>query len=42
MREVGEALDPTLKETAKGGLAANKTGKAIKKKLFSNILEDED
>lgn len=42
MREVGEAMAPTLKETAKGGLAATKTGKAIKKKLFSNMIEDED
>lgn len=42
MREVGEAMAPTLKETAKGGLAATKTGKTIKKKLFSNIIEDED
>ena len=42
MREVGEAMAPALKETAKGGLAATKTGKAIKKKLFSNITEDED
>lgn len=34
MRDVGDAMHETLKETAKGGLAATKTGKEIKKRLF--------
>ncbi len=42
MREVGDAMSSTLKETAKGGLAATKTGKAIKKKLFSSVINEED
>lgn len=43
MREVGDAMSSTLKETAKGGLAATKTGKAIKKQLFATrIVEEEE
>jgi L-serine dehydratase len=34
MREVGDALSVSLKETAQGGLAATATGLAIKKKIF--------
>lgn len=34
MREVGEALAVSLKETAQGGLAATATGFALKKKIF--------
>lgn len=36
MREVGDAMSSNLKETAKGGLAATKTGKAIAKRLFQS------
>lgn len=34
MREVGEALPSSLKETAQGGLAATPTGLAIKQRVF--------
>lgn len=34
MKEVGDAMHPSLKETAQGGIAATKTGK----KLFSEIF----
>jgi L-serine dehydratase len=34
LREVGEALPPSLKETAQGGLAASPTGQALKQKIF--------
>jgi len=34
MREVGNALPVSLKETAGGGLAATKTGQALRKKVF--------
>ncbi|MDR1058585.1 MAG: L-serine ammonia-lyase, iron-sulfur-dependent, subunit alpha [Treponema sp.] len=34
MREVGEAMASTLKETALGGLAATPTGLALKRKVF--------
>jgi L-serine dehydratase len=34
MREVGDALSSSLKETAQGGLAATPTGLALKKKIF--------
>jgi L-serine dehydratase len=34
MREVGEAISVSLKETAQGGLAITATGLALKKKIF--------
>lgn len=34
MREVGDEMAVSLKETAKGGLAASKTGRSISEKLF--------
>jgi L-serine dehydratase len=34
MREIGNALPASLKETAQGGLAATPTGLALKKKIF--------
>jgi len=34
MREVGEALPPSLKETAGGGLAATPTGRKLRDKVF--------
>ena len=34
MREVGEALPNTLKETAKGGLATTPTGQMLKDQVF--------
>jgi L-serine dehydratase len=34
MREVGEALPATLRETAQGGLAVTPTGLALKQKIF--------
>jgi L-serine dehydratase len=34
MREIGEALPASLKETARGGLAATQTGLALSKKIF--------
>lgn len=34
MREVGEALPSSLKETAQGGLAATPTGLAVKQRVF--------
>lgn len=37
MREVGEALPKTLRETGEGGLAATPTGHEIKKKLHKNM-----
>jgi L-serine dehydratase len=37
MMKVGRKLPYELKETGKGGIAATKTGKSIKKKLFSEI-----
>lgn len=36
MREVGDEMSVSLKETAKGGLAASKTGKAISEKLYNS------
>ncbi|MBR1439906.1 MAG: L-serine ammonia-lyase, iron-sulfur-dependent, subunit alpha [Lachnospiraceae bacterium] len=36
MREVGDALPSSLKETAGGGLAATPTGKALKKQVFGD------
>jgi L-serine dehydratase len=34
MREIGEVLPSTLKETAQGGLAATPTGQELKKRIF--------
>ncbi len=34
MKEVGDSMSPTLKETAMGGLAATVTGKAIEERVF--------
>ena len=34
MREVGDALPSTLKETAGGGLAATPTGRKLQKQVF--------
>ncbi|SFB72502.1 L-serine ammonia-lyase, iron-sulfur-dependent, subunit alpha [Butyrivibrio sp. YAB3001] len=34
MKEVGEALPSSLRETARGGLAATPTGKALRDKIF--------
>lgn len=39
MREVGEALPCSLKETAQGGLAATPTGQALKKKIFGTVSQ---
>lgn len=36
MREVGEAIAPTLRETAEGGLATTPTGRAIAEKLLGD------
>jgi L-serine dehydratase len=36
MKEVGDAMPDTLKETAKGGLAATPTGKKLKDKVFGS------
>lgn len=35
MYKVGKQMSPELKETAEGGIAATKTGKAFEKKIFS-------
>lgn len=35
MYKVGKQMSPDLKETAEGGIAATKTGKAFEKKIFS-------
>jgi L-serine dehydratase len=35
MREVGNALPPSLRETAQGGLAATPTGMELKRKIFA-------
>lgn len=40
MREVGDALPASLKETAGGGLAATPTGRALMKKVFGTKNED--
>jgi L-serine dehydratase len=34
MREIGEALPSSLRETAQGGLAASATGQELQKKIF--------
>jgi L-serine dehydratase len=34
MREIGEAMPASLRETAQGGLAATPTGLALKTKIF--------
>lgn len=34
MKEVGDAMNPSLKETAMGGVAATPTGKAIEERVF--------
>ncbi|WP_332648099.1 L-serine ammonia-lyase, iron-sulfur-dependent, subunit alpha [Lysinibacillus sp. 54212] len=36
MYRIGQAMSPNLKETARGGLAATPTGKAITKAIFEN------
>lgn len=36
MRQVGDALPPSLKETAKGGLAATPTGLRLQKQVFGD------
>ena len=36
MKEVGDALPSSLKETAKGGLASTPTGKKLRDKVFGN------
>ena len=36
MKEVGDSLPNTLKETAKGGLATTPTGKKLRDKVFGN------
>ena len=36
MREVGEKMDPSLKETANGGVANTPEGKKIEKELFGH------
>ena len=40
MKEVGDAMEPRFKETAKGGLANTKTGRQILKNLFKGDTED--
>lgn len=40
MYKVGKLLPPQLKETAMGGLAATPTGKAINKKIISEVGKD--
>ena len=37
MRKVGDALPDSLKETAKGGLAATPTGLRLQKQVFGNV-----
>lgn len=37
MREVGDALPATLKETAAGGLATTPTGRALREKVFGKL-----
>ena len=39
MREVGEALPPSLKETAGGGLAATPTGRRLRDQVFGSAGE---
>ena len=39
MREVGEALPPSLKETAGGGLAATPTGRRLRDQVFGSASE---
>jgi L-serine dehydratase len=34
MREIGETLPETLRETARGGLATTPTGLALRKSIF--------
>lgn len=36
MKKIGEAMSPTLKETAEGGLAATPTGKKLCEKVFGS------
>lgn len=37
MKKVGDAMNPTLKETAEGGLAATPTGKKLHELVFGNV-----
>ncbi len=39
MREVGEAIPPSLRETARGGLAATPTGKKLNEKIYGKQPE---
>ena len=41
MRSVGRLMSPDLRETARGGCAATPTGRAIRKKLGLNEIEEE-
>lgn len=36
MKKIGDAMQPSLKETAEGGLAATPTGKALRRKVFGD------
>ena len=36
MRNIGDAMSDTLKETAKGGLAATPTGIRLQKQIFGS------
>ena len=42
MRRVGDSLPDTLKETARGGLAATPTGQRLKKQVFGERKETEN
>ncbi len=42
LKEVGRALPFELRETAKGGVAATKTGREIAQRIRHNIHEDQD
>lgn len=42
MREVGDSMPVTMKETAKGGLAATKTGKEMMRKIFARDISEEE
>lgn len=42
MFRIGQSMNPNLKETARGGLAATPTGKAIAAKIFGGAVNDSE
>lgn len=38
MKEIGDKMDSTLKETGKGGLASTPAGKAAEERLYRNTI----